>query len=89
MKKRVMKKYIPKHTMYCGDCRWRKHISTIKLHRDTGCQHKNTCDSNCWSKDLQTHCINRIYRCEYLGYTDYEEESLLWDGCKECGVSEM
>ena len=34
MKKRAMKKYIPKDTVYCGDCRWRHFLGTIFLHRN-------------------------------------------------------
>jgi len=34
MKKRAMKKYIPKNTMYCGNCKWRHFLGTIYLHRN-------------------------------------------------------
>ena len=34
MKKRAMKKYIPKNTVYCGNCKWRHFLGTICLHRN-------------------------------------------------------
>lgn len=33
MKKRAMKKWIPKGTPYCNNCKWHKYIKTIKYHR--------------------------------------------------------
>lgn len=88
MKKRAMKKYIPKGTLYCNNCKWDKYITTIKLHRDTNCKHKNECNEECWTKPNNS-CRIHVHRCEYLNYTDWEQDSLLWDGCKECGVSEI
>lgn len=86
MKKRTMKKYIPKHTMYCKDCRWLKHIKTMNYHRATYCPCSDTCEKECWTT-TNTCCKVRVYKCEHLGYIDETEESLLWDGCKECNVS--
>lgn len=100
MKKRAMKKYIPKNTPYCDGCKWRKHIDIIYLHKDpsefigTGllqhlhiekCKYADECQGNCWTS-AGTSCIIEVWRCEYLGLTDYEQDTLLWDGCKECGV---
>jgi len=85
MKKRAMKKWIPKDTSYCGRCKWHKYITTIKLDRNTNC--KYLCEEECWTTP-QTCCRNTVYRCEYLNYTDWNQSSLLWDGCKECGVKE-
>jgi hypothetical protein len=95
MKKRAMKKYIPKETNYCHGngtkkspyCKWLKYITTIKLHRDTGCEYADTCNEKYWSNSRNS-CRNRVYRCEYLNYTDWTEDSLLWDACKECGIHE-
>lgn len=87
MKKRKMKKYIPKHTLYCGNCPWRKYIKTIEYNKATYCPNSKECQEECWTTP-STSCNVRVYKCEYMGYTDYKEESLLWDGCKECGVSE-
>lgn len=87
MKKRQMKKWIPKDTIYCLDCKWRKFLGTKKLHRNTGCESAHSCNAKCWTTP-DTKCRYRIYRCEYMGYTDETEESLLWDGCKECGEHE-
>lgn len=96
MKKRAMKKYIPKKTPYCYTwendkrkyCPWRKYIKTIYYNLDEqNCPHTNDCEDRdkCWTSPDKS-CRVRVYRCEYLGYTDYEEESLLWDACKECNV---
>lgn len=53
MKKRAMKKWIPKG-MYCHgngtkkypNCKWRKYITTIKLNKDN-CEHANECKEEC------------------------------------------
>jgi hypothetical protein len=85
-----MKKWIPKNTSYCGDCRWRKYIKTIYYNKDkNNCPHSSNCKNSniCWTT-LQTSCKIIVFRCEYLNYTDWNEESLLWDGCKECGIQE-
>jgi hypothetical protein len=98
MKKRAMKKWIPKNTPYCYTykhdkeipCPWRKYIKTIYYNKDErNCPYNDTCESNdkCWI-DYRYSCKVRVYRCEYLGYTDYEEDSLLWDACKECKVGD-
>ena len=81
-----MVKYIPKDTIYCRHCPWLKYITTIKLNK-TNCEYANTCEEVCWAKP-ETSCHIPVYRCEYLDYTDWKKESLLWDGVKECGVGE-
>jgi hypothetical protein len=89
LKKRAMKKWIPKG-MYChsnGGCKWWKYIKTIKLHRDINCEHKNTCKEECWTTPKNS-CQVKVCRCEYMGYTDWNEESLLWDKVKECGIKD-
>lgn len=85
MTKKEMEKFIPKDTPYCRDCRWRKFIGEVKLHRDTNCTLKDECKEVCWTTE-QNSCRNLVFRCEYLDFTDYEQKSLLWDGCKECGI---
>ena len=99
MTKEEMKLQIPKGTPYCymidtegkyHGCPWRKHIDTIYYNLDEiNCPHNLTCNSKdiCWQTP-RTSCKIEVYRCEYLGYTDYEEESLLWDAVKECGEFE-
>ena len=71
MKKRAMKKWIPKGTHYCYEntnmfkkCKW---LSFNK------------------NKNYQANGY-----CKYIGLGDWEEYGtiLLWDECKECGVSE-
>lgn len=84
MKKRAMKKWIPKNTPYCRDCKWRHYITTIKRDK-SNCEYVNECDEECWTKP-ENSCRDIVYRCDYLNYTDWEQESLLWDGCKECRV---
>ena len=67
MKKRTMKKWIPKNTCYCYDskkiCKW---LSINK------------------NKEYQLNGY-----CKYLKLGDWEENGteLIWDQCKECGVS--
>lgn len=83
MKKRKMKKYIPKDTSYCCDCRWWKYIGMNYKYLGE-CDLKAECGDKC-GKTPETMCQYPIIRCEYIGYTDRENESLLWDKCKECG----
>jgi len=86
-----MKKWIPKDTCYCyklldvitsydenimprlkiKKCKWHKYIGKNTL---TG-----TYDGEEYSETVS------VYRCEYLGLTDSDKSSLLWDQCKECG----
>lgn len=82
IKKRTMKKWIPKNTDYCGKCKWRKYLGIYELN-ETNCKYTKEClekHGEC------TKCTHGIYKCEYLNYIDKTNESLLWDGCKECGV---
>jgi hypothetical protein len=82
-----MKKWIPKNTIYCYDynglCKWHKYIKTVKLNK-SNCESANTCKHECWSSP-NTSCKIKIYKCEYLNFTDWNEDSYLWDQCKECG----
>lgn len=82
MKKRKMKKYIPKETMYCQDCRWWKFLG-YNNHYLGDCKYREDCDDECGTS-AETRCKSLIIRCEYMGYTDDQNESLLWDRCKEC-----
>jgi len=113
MKKRAMKKWIPKNTPYCGGCKWHKYIRTdyvckpeykdniIKSIKEANekynkeyiipdktidCKHTD-CKYECWT-DGSNCCSHKVYKCEYLKYTDLEEYSLLWDGIKACGVGD-
>lgn len=91
MKKRSMKKWIPKG-MYChGDgskkrpyCKWLRYLGTVKRDK-SNCKYSKDCNEKCWSTS-EASCDNHIYRCDYLKYTDFNQDSLLWDECKECGV---
>lgn len=72
MKKRAMKKYIPKDTLYC---------------------YKNTKKGKKCCKWLSTN-KNKSEQlsgyCKYLKSGDWHKDgtTLLWDQCKECGVSD-
>lgn len=85
MKKRAMKKWIPKG-VYCNNCKWGKYITTIKRDKNN-CRYANECNKKCWS-DLYTSCYDIVYKCEYMNFIDWEQKSLLWDRCKECGVKD-
>ena len=92
MKKRAMKKWIPKDTVYCGDCKWRHYLGEIKHHKNPPnekgweqCQYANECKNECHTGG-DTNCTSLVFKCDYLGMVDKEQDSLLWDGCKECGV---
>lgn len=76
--------------MYCHgtgtkknpNCKWRKYYGTVDRNREN-CNFANECkEGSC------TKCYNTIYRCEYLKYTDFTNESLLWDACKECAIKD-
>ena len=93
MKKKAMKKWIPKGHYCYGirqnktkgkKCKWFKHIKTI-INDEKTCIYAKECLEE---YGMCYHCPKFIYRCEYLKYTDTEQESLLWDSCKECGVKE-
>lgn len=88
MKKRAMKKWIPKG-FYCYDkngmCKWRKWIG-IKRHTKEECDNMFG-EGECASVNCE-ECDTSIFKCEYLGLIDEEADTLLWDACKECGEKE-
>ena len=93
MKKRAMKKWIPRGVYCYGNgtkkypsCKWRKHITSIKKNK-LNCEYANECTEECWSKPNNS-CYSLVYKCEYMKYIDWKQESLLWDSCKECGAKE-
>ena len=96
MKKRAMKKWIPKKTPYCYTykngkytlCKYFKYIKTIYYNKDEkNCPHNDTCKHNteCWNTP-STSCRVQVCQYKYLRYTDYDEDSFLWDKCKECNI---
>lgn len=93
MKKRAMKKWIPKGA-YCHgngakkypNCKWRKYIATIKRNK-SNCEYSNESKEECWSKPNNS-CYHVVYKCEYMKYIDWTQDSLLWDACKECGIKD-
>ena len=84
MKKRAMKKWIPKGS-HCydskGGCKWLRSLGYIE-HNRFNCEYASTCDNKV------CNCKTIIMRCDYLGITDENEDTLLWDACKECCVKE-
>lgn len=82
MKKRAMKKYIPRGC-YCDGCKWWHYIKTIKLNKDNSDQAEG-CKEECWTT-LSNSCRVRVIKCDFMNYIDYNEDTLLWDGVKECG----
>lgn len=74
MKRRAMKKWIPKSTIYCY-----KYDSNKELFE--------TCKWWVRNPNKPNQCNGY---CRYLKQGDWEFEyaSLLWDKCKECNVSE-
>lgn len=92
MKKRAMKKWIPKNTMYCYKiirrnsdgsfkiipCPWFKYLRTVQ---DSIAQKQTNGDI----KLVPTK--RRVYICRYTGITT-EEDCCLYDDCKVCGVKE-
>ena len=86
MKKRAMKKWIPKG-MYCYEsnyeCKWHKCVG-VKKTNHSNCRYNNDCKVSSSYCD----CSHLIYKCEYMNYIDFEQNSLLWDACKECGVKD-
>ena len=88
MKKRAMKKWIPKG-IYCHGndtkkspyCKWHKFLGIKTLTKDN-CKFSNEC-KQC------KNCKISIYKCEYLNYIDYQQETLLFDQCKICDIKEF
>lgn len=80
---------------YCYDengvCPYWKHIKTTRLYEDNAklCQYRDDCNTfennECGVSPSKT-CTTAIIRCEYLEFTDIDEDSLLWDQCKECNI---
>lgn len=87
------KSVIPKGD-YCDECPYWKYLGTVKYHANppnetyTQCIYESVCKKSdrCWKKK-STECQRKIVRCEYLDLTDNEENTLLWDKCKVCGVN--
>lgn len=84
MKTRAMKKWIPKGC-YCydknGKCKW-WHFLGWKEWNKENCEFAETC------KNTECNCRTSKVYCEYLKLYDEEDDSFLWDMCKECGEHE-
>lgn len=76
MKKRAMKKYIPKNTLYCYSV---KYVNGKRI--VIPCKH--------WVSNKNKHEQLSGY-CKFLKTGDWMENGtfLLWDQCKECKVSQ-
>ena len=92
------KNLIPKNTIYCDGCPYYENVGVKYICRDINnppdhehdwetCPSSAGCTKTCWETPFSS-CKSRIVRCNYMNYTDYDENSLLWDGCKECGINE-
>lgn len=93
MKKRAMKKYIPRDTYYC--------YKLIRFNKDSTPPRSYYCknlvfDHVCYdtmifpkeigsSEIIEKPCTWNIYRCRYAGRTTLEDASL-YDNCKCCEV---
>lgn len=76
MKKRAMKKWIPKNTVYCYESLKPKNDGTFAVAYVRHCK---------WRKRKKHNGEYEIF-CEYLKKFDSEIScGLLWDACKECG----
>lgn len=54
----------------------------IKTLTKDNCEFSNECEQ-C------ENCKILIYKCEYLNYIDYQQETLLFDQCKICDIKEF
>lgn len=96
MTKEDMAMQIPKG-FYCNGtdfhCPWYKHVGTIKLHKPPVpegyflCNWSDNCKESCFT-DKHNSCRHEVVKCEYLGITDWEENTHLWDACKQCDVED-
>ena len=50
------------------------------------CSVSDKCDKECWSTGA-TNCKSIIYGCKFLNVIDEDQNTLLWDGCKECEIN--
>lgn len=78
MKKRAMKKWIPKNPCYCYNIIGKDVDGSAKI---------NICK---WHRVDKKHYNQENGYCIYLGKGDWQESgtSLLWDKCKECGIKD-
>ena len=80
MKKRAMKKWIPRNTRYCGNCKWRSLSSKLPAYENGFCKYLEKSD----------YQLNEIYNKDSVDIFPYIDlhfpTSLLWDGCKECDI---
>ena len=81
MKKRKMKKYIPRNTDSCGDCKNYIYSHTINDYM--------VCPKEIGSMEIMEVPIKtRVYKCRYTGRNTLEDVCLD-DKCKICGVGEI
>lgn len=50
------------------------------------CPHSGNCTANC-IRSGQPVCYEKRVRCDYLNYTDNNEDTLLHDGVKQCAIN--
>ena len=82
MKKRAMKKWIPKQTCYCYD-----HLTRAKTDKPGVLRYVGHCKWRQLRRRIdEEYGTEKEWYCAYLGkYDDEIDVGLLWDACKECG----
>ena len=98
MKKRSMKKWIPKG-MYCDNCKWHSYKKNLPYQENRYCKYLNKSDYQLneeYNKQEIKMLVNDVNAEYYDKETTIEKEfdlhfpiSLLWDGCKECGIKDI
>jgi hypothetical protein len=93
MKKRAMKKWIPRDTDYCyGRIKFNKKGIPYRSNYCRNLIFDHVCkDSIVVPKEagsietMEIPCTRKIYRCRYTGRTTLED-ACLYDDCKCCGI---
>lgn len=84
LKKALMWIKIPRG-IYCDGCPYWHFIRVREIYKESNCQWKDDCKELC-GLDNSHKCKCNVIKCDYLDFIDSDEKTLLWDGCKECGV---
>ena len=89
MKKRVMKKWIPKNTMYCYKIKSRNSDGSFKVEY---CKHfgylRTIRDFITSPEGVRLMAVDKkVYICKFTGITT-EDDFCLYDSCKVCGAGE-
>lgn len=101
-KKRILNKYIPKG-IYChgNDLKnvcpfWNCRLATIKDLNNIYIKNNGIINNEKMTLEQaieymqnteESEFFTNVCECKKIGYTEYCQESLLWDQCKECGAN--